>query len=47
MIYHHLASRLTDKGKLKLDALLGDPVAVAKQKAEAQAAFASFAGGAP
>lgn len=25
MMYHHVASRLTDEGRIQLDALLGDP----------------------
>jgi hypothetical protein len=30
MMYHHIASRLTDDGRVHLDALLGDPAAQAE-----------------
>jgi hypothetical protein len=30
MMYHSIASRLDEDGKLKLDAILGDPAALAE-----------------
>jgi hypothetical protein len=30
MMYHHIASRLTDEGRVQLDAMLGDPAAMAE-----------------